>query len=88
MVISDDTSREQKVRELRVSHSSPAKLAQAKLTKEKAQLALLEGDGDLKAEGLGSRAKVKRELEDAEIAGPRKRSRNSGPVETVDLTGD
>lgn len=66
------TSREQKVRDLR------------------AQLALLEGAGNVKAEGVGSgsRATIKRELEDTENAGSRKRPRNSGKIETIDLTDD
>ncbi|CAF9915506.1 MAG: hypothetical protein ALECFALPRED_010231 [Alectoria fallacina] len=70
--ISAVTSREQKVRDLR------------------AQLALLEGAGNVKSESSGSssRATVKREPEDTENAGFRKRSRHSGPIETIDLTGD
>ena len=31
---------------------------------------------------------MKRELEDTENAGSRKRPQNSGPIETIDLTGD
>ena len=61
---------------------------ETKLTHNQAELALLEGAGNVKAEVLGSRATVKRELEDAENAGSRKRSRTSGPIETIDLTGD
>ena len=61
---------------------------QTKLTPRQAQLALLEGAGSVKSGGLDSRATVKRELEDAGNAGPRKRSRNSGPIETIDLTDD
>lgn len=59
-----------------------------KVRELRAQLALLEGAGNVKAEGSVSRATVKRELEDTENAGSRKRSRNSRPIETIDLTDD
>lgn len=86
--ISDVASREQKLRELRVSHSYRARLPPVRLILKQAQLALLEGAGNVKAEGSVSRATVKRELEDTENAGSRKRSRNSRPIETIDLTDD
>ncbi|KAL9075129.1 MAG: hypothetical protein Q9161_001815 [Pseudevernia consocians] len=69
--------------------NSPVTSREQKVQNLRAQLALLEGTaGNVKAECSGSRATVKRELEDTENAGSRKRSRKYGPIETIDLTGD
>lgn len=67
---------------------SPVTSREQKVRELRAQLALLEGAGNVKGEGSGSRATVKRELEDTENSGSRKRSRKSGPIEIIDITGD
>ncbi|KAM0796727.1 hypothetical protein BDR22DRAFT_500816 [Usnea florida] len=67
---------------------SPATNREQRIRDLRAQLALLEGDGNVKAEGSGSRATVKREMEDTENTGSRKRPRKSGAIETIDLTDD
>lgn len=63
------------------------------LHETQAQLAVLEGDGNIKAEGSNAKRRIKREIEDTEdlqITETRstERTRHSGPIETVDLTED
>lgn len=54
-----------------------------------ARLALLEGDETVKSESPHTAGGVKRERREADQSqNSNKRSRNSGPIETVDLTAD
>ncbi|KAL9030410.1 MAG: hypothetical protein Q9196_001467 [Gyalolechia fulgens] len=78
---------QEELRTLRVK-SLPARINDINNTRSQARLAKLEGQTNTKAEKLSLGSVIKRERDKKEHESPRKRSRHSGPMETVDLTGD
>ena len=89
-------AREQELRALRVSLDSPrTSAARHANNMMQARLAELEGT-DTKAQGAGSKIRIKREIgeleasDDIKITETRsaKKIRNAGPIETIDLTDD
>ena len=91
-----NTAREQELRALRVSLSPPrTSTARRANYMMQARLAELE-DTDTKIQGADSKTKIKREIGELEAsddiqvtaARPAKKIRNTGPVETIDLTAD
>ena len=86
VTISDD-AREARVRALLVSIIPSVPIGQDSDSTQ-TELALLEGGVNLKREGLGVGSGIKRELENSKNVPPRKRSRQSGAIETIDLTDD
>lgn len=79
---------EQVVNDLRVSHTPLSCLLAEYLTSRQAQLAFLKGEPNTKSETPNTRARVKRERDDWEITGARKKSRGSNTTDVVDLTSD